>query len=166
MYKIIGADGRQYGPANADQIRRWIAEGRANAHTQTLAEGAAEWKPLSAVPEFAGHFGAPVPPAIGAVTGSHFRQTNAFALWGMILGILALACCCKFLLGALGLAFSLIGLSQINERPDLYEGRGLAIAGIVLSSVGLFIGILLLLFALANGAFYHSYHWNYQHFLR
>jgi len=54
MYKIIGADGREYGPATAGQLRQWIAEGRANAQTPTLAPGAPEWKPLGVLPEFAG----------------------------------------------------------------------------------------------------------------
>ncbi|MGH7979865.1 MAG: DUF4339 domain-containing protein, partial [Limisphaerales bacterium] len=62
MYKILGADGRQYGPVSGEQLARWIAEGRANAHTQTLAEGAAEWKPLGSLPEFAAHL-AVAPPA-------------------------------------------------------------------------------------------------------
>jgi Domain of unknown function (DUF4190)/GYF domain 2 len=168
MYKILGADGRQYGPVSADQLRRWIAEGRANAHTQTLLEGTTEWKPLGVLPEFAAHFGAQRPPPISSVSGSHLRRTNDFAMWGMILGILALVCCCfKLIFGALGLVFSLIGLSQINEHPDRYEGRGLAIAGIVLSSLGLIAGVVLLIFALVNGSFHHTHHWNYyQHFGR
>ncbi len=167
MYKILGADGRQYGPVSADQLRRWMAEGRANAHTQTLVEGTTEWKPLGTLPEFAASFGPQPPPPIGSVTGSHLRKTNNYAMWGMILGIVSLVCCCKFIFGALGLIFSLIGLSQINEHPDLYEGRGLAIAGIVLSSVGLLLGILLLMFYLANGSYHHAHYWNYyQHFGR
>lgn len=163
MYRILGADGRQYGPVNADQLRRWIAEGRANAQTQTLAEGAPEWRPLGALPEFAGHF-APQAPPISPVTGSHLRRTNPLALWGMIFGILALVCCCfKLILGALGLIFSLIGLSQINERPDLYEGRGLAIAGIVLSALALAGGLLLLLFWISAQSF-HPYPMHFHHF--
>ena len=162
MYRILGTDGRQYGPVTAEQIRRWIAEGRANAQTQTLAEGALEWKPLGALPEFAGHFGGPVPPPISAVTSSHFRRTNAFALWGMIFGVLSLFCCCLWLiLSPLGLIFSLIGLSQINERPDLHEGRGLAIAGIVLSSLGLIIHLFLFAIALATGNFHAHYYHHY-----
>jgi hypothetical protein len=46
MYKIIGADGREYGPVTADQLRNWIAEGRATAQTRAQAEGSAQWKPL------------------------------------------------------------------------------------------------------------------------
>jgi len=52
MYKIIGADHKQYGPISADQIRQWISEGRLNGQTQACAEGSEEWKPLSAFPEF------------------------------------------------------------------------------------------------------------------
>jgi len=52
MYKIIGADGKEYGPITAEQLRQWIAEGRANAQTRVLLEGTSEWKPLSAFPEF------------------------------------------------------------------------------------------------------------------
>ncbi len=164
MYKIIGADGRQYGPVSAEQLRRWVFEGRANAQTQVLADGATEWKPLGAMAEFTGLFAAQVPPAISPVTGSHARRASAFAIWGMIFGILALVCCPKILFGALGLIFSLIGLSQINERPDAYEGRGFAIVGIVLSAVGLLIGFFVLLFLLANGQFHQYHHFQYRRF--
>ncbi len=54
MFTIIGADQRHYGPISADQLCRWIGEGRANAQTQAQAEGSPEWKPLAAFPEFAG----------------------------------------------------------------------------------------------------------------
>lgn len=53
MFKIIGGDGRQYGPVTVDEAREWIAAGRANAHTQAQREGDAEWKAMSVFPEFA-----------------------------------------------------------------------------------------------------------------
>ena len=53
MYKIVGADSREYGPATAELIREWIALGRANGETMVQSEGATEWKPLSTFPEFA-----------------------------------------------------------------------------------------------------------------
>ena len=28
MYRILGADGKQYGPISADVLRQWIAQGR------------------------------------------------------------------------------------------------------------------------------------------
>jgi len=67
MYKIIGADGQQYGPVNAEQVRLWIVEGRVNARSLLQAEGAAEWTPLSACPEFTGDLKPPTPPpALGS----------------------------------------------------------------------------------------------------
>ena len=52
-YTIIGGDQKQYGPVTAEQLREWIPDGRVNAQTQVKAEGDAEWRPLSAFPEFA-----------------------------------------------------------------------------------------------------------------
>ncbi|MDW8310272.1 MAG: DUF4339 domain-containing protein [Verrucomicrobiales bacterium] len=53
MYKIIGGDGKEYGPVPAEQIKQWIAEGRANAQTRVCEEGSTEWKPLASFPELA-----------------------------------------------------------------------------------------------------------------
>ncbi|MBU6411581.1 MAG: DUF4190 domain-containing protein [Verrucomicrobiota bacterium] len=160
MYKIIGADGKTYGPATGGQLRQWITEGRANAQTPTLAEGDAAWKPLGAVPEFAGQFPPPVPPTIGPFAARPVRQTNAFAVAGLIFGVLSFLCCCRFLFGPLGLIFSLIGLSQIHEHPERYEGRWLAITGLVLSLISLFLGLVLLMLMLATGHFHYYWHFN------
>jgi uncharacterized membrane protein len=52
MYKIIGADQKEYGPVSADELREWIAQGRANGQTAVKLEGATDWKPISSYPEF------------------------------------------------------------------------------------------------------------------
>lgn len=54
MYRIIGSDGREYGPVEAEQIKRWIADGRVSAATKVQAEGTSEWKALSEFPELIG----------------------------------------------------------------------------------------------------------------
>ncbi len=61
MYKIIGADQKEYGPVTADLIRQWIKEGRANAQTVAQAEGSTTWVPLGQIPEFASDFGGAAP---------------------------------------------------------------------------------------------------------
>jgi Domain of unknown function (DUF4190) len=80
------------------------------------------------------------------------------------LGFFSFFCCCLNVpLGTLGLIFSLIGLSQINEFPDVYEGRALAIVGIVLSALALLLFFLLLMANAANGNFYAPHqHWNFR----
>jgi len=154
MYRIIGADGREYGPAAVEQLRQWIAEGRASARTQTLAPGASEWKALGALPEFAGFFAPRIPPAIGPLKpgtamASQFPKNSSYATAGLIFGILSLTCCCGCPFNILGLVFSLIGLSQISRHPECYEGRGFAIAGLILSAVSLVLGLGLILLKLA-----------------
>ncbi|MFO1500354.1 MAG: GYF domain-containing protein [Verrucomicrobiota bacterium] len=65
MYKIIGADQREYGPVDVEQIRAWIVEGRANGATLVRAEGSTDWRPLSTFPELSALLpgpAAPVPP--------------------------------------------------------------------------------------------------------
>lgn len=61
MYKIIGADQKEYGPVSADLIRQWIKEGRANAQTVAKFEGTEAWLPLGEMPEFVPDFGGPAP---------------------------------------------------------------------------------------------------------
>lgn len=72
MYKIIGADQKEYGPISIDQLRQWIAEGRVNGDTRVQAEGQADWVSLRSVPELsvllpvptAASFPQPLPSAV------------------------------------------------------------------------------------------------------
>jgi hypothetical protein len=43
MYKIIGADQKEYGPISAEQIRLWIQEGRLNATSKIQVDGSESW---------------------------------------------------------------------------------------------------------------------------
>jgi succinate dehydrogenase/fumarate reductase cytochrome b subunit len=148
MYRIIGADGREYGPISADLLRQWIAEGRANASTQALVEGAPEWKPLGSLPEFSLLFAAKAQPIAPPVlpTGTTFPPSTAFATTGLVLGIISICfCCCCYGLpfNVLGLIFSLVALGQIKGDPGRYGGKGMAIAGLVLCAVSIVLMILL-----------------------
>jgi len=154
MYKIIGADGREYGPITADQLREWIVEGRANAQTRAQAEGTAQWKPLTEYVEFApllagtrAAWSVPAPMALPAAP-----RTNSMALTALIMGILAISCgCCCYGMpfNVMGIIFSLVALAQIRNDPASQEGRGLAIAGLVLSLASLAFAALLLTCGLA-----------------
>lgn len=148
MYRIVGADGRQYGPVPEAVLRRWIAEGRADANTPAQLDGTTEWKPLSAYPAFADLAAPPVgpgmlPPLQPAAATAPRLQTSSMAIAGFVCALVGLICCGPFL-SVPGLIFSIIGLVEIRKQPHRLSGEGLAIAGIVLSIVGLVLGIFML----------------------
>lgn len=157
MYKIIGGDGKAYGPVSAEQLRAWMAEGRANGQTLTQVEGAVEWRPLSTLPEFGAASPPPVlqPPATppAPAPGGPPRRNNPLAVAGFICGLLGVACCGP-LFASLGLVFSILGLMEIKRHPQQYDGENLAIAGIVLGALGLVVFVLAFLGGLGSDLFH------------
>lgn len=61
MFTIIGADGREYGPVSAEQIRQWMAENRLTRDMLGRPQGTTEWKRLGDLPEFAAPASLPPP---------------------------------------------------------------------------------------------------------
>lgn len=51
-YKIIGADGREYGPVTLAELNDWIRQGRVAATTQVLRSDETSWKAAAQFPEF------------------------------------------------------------------------------------------------------------------
>jgi prepilin-type processing-associated H-X9-DG protein len=138
MYKLLGADQKEYGPVSADQIRAWIAQGRANARTQLQAVGATEWKPLAEFPEFAAALqsagGAPVPqvPAAGTQPVAAPPRTSGLAVTSLVLGCLGLLSC--GITALVGLVLGIIALVRINKSNGQLGGRNLALAGTIVSA--------------------------------
>ena len=60
MFSILGGDGKEYGPVSVDQVKRWLAEGRANLDTQVRRVGEELWRRLGDCGEITGN----VPPVI------------------------------------------------------------------------------------------------------
>jgi len=161
MYKIIGADGREYGPVAPDVLRQWLAEGRANADTKVLPEGATEWKRLGDLPEFA-----PTPPSIPPLTSapppaqppapitpltplSSTPRTNPLATAGLVLGIISVTvglCCYGLPFNLAGVVCSAIALVQIKKDPQREGGQGPALAGLILSLLSIILAALLAAF--------------------
>jgi uncharacterized RDD family membrane protein YckC len=89
MYTIIGGDGREYGPVTAEQVRTWLAAGRANLDTQAKALGTNEWKRLGDFPAFGSSKGAEPPftsasPADGRKLAGRAARLGAFLLDSML----------------------------------------------------------------------------------
>jgi hypothetical protein len=144
MYKIVGGDQREYGPISSDQVREWIAQGRANAQTLASFEGS-PWKALSSFPEFVDALRVASPPPISqpgsAIPGVPYagQKSSTLSIVGLILSVIL---CCPPLPLA-GLVLCTIGLSQIQKNPDAYStSKIVPIIGIVIGILSIVLNII------------------------
>ena len=164
MYRVVGADRREYGPVSRETILEWIAQGRANSQTIAKFEDG-PWKPLGTFDEFKTALGVTgVPPALGTTplagatpsgpgttspaqpiytspppysgVGSQ-RETNVCSVIGLVVPLVC--CCCPFIAPVIGIVFSLIGLSQIRANPNKYSTSD------ALPKIGLAVAIVILI---------------------
>jgi prepilin-type processing-associated H-X9-DG protein len=135
MYRILGADGKEYGPVTAEVLRQWISQGRANARTQVKPKGGAEWQTLASVPEFEPAFvaapsAAPPQPLPAAPAEA---KTSGMAITSLVLGLLGLFTC--GVTSLVGLILGIVALLKVNRSGGRLSGNGLAIAGICVSAL-------------------------------
>lgn len=153
MYKIIGGDGKEYGPVSAEVLRQWIAQGRAHSQTKAMPEGGAEWKGLAELPEFMADFVKPPAATPFPVAVVQPSRINPLAITGMILGLCSILCCCYgFPVSLAGILCSSLALAQISRAPHTEHGTGMAIAGLVLSVLSLLFGAVFFGLSFAPGS--------------
>jgi hypothetical protein len=147
-YRIVGQDGKIYGPASAETVREWLAQGRVDSRSPIIAEGAADWTFVGLVPEFSPK-ATPSTPAALRPDFAPAQKTNGFATAGFVCGLLSCIgfCCCGCIpVSLLGIIFSIVAMVQIKSSLEPQNGWGLALAGLICSVVGLvvdtFVGIL------------------------
>jgi hypothetical protein len=73
-YFMRGGDGKEYGPVSAQQLRQWLAEGRANAQTMVRTANGGPYVALGTLPEFTG--GAGAQPAGGLPLAQRLAQNS------------------------------------------------------------------------------------------
>lgn len=81
----------------------------------------------------------------GSVPPEANQKYNGLAIAGFI---------CSFLVSLLGLILSIVGLNQIKKQGG--KGKGLAIAGIIISAAGMVIQVILVIALIVGGASYAS----------
>jgi hypothetical protein len=136
-YTIIGSDGKQYGSVTEEQLRQWIADGRVNAQTRAQLEGTGGWQSLSEFPEFAGALkSSALPPPLPASTPAVPAETSALAVTSLVLGILGLFTC--GITALIGLILGIIAMVSVSNSRGALRGFGIALAGIIVSCVFLF----------------------------
>jgi hypothetical protein len=147
MYKIIGADGKEYGPITTEQLRQWIAQGRAGMQTQVLPEGATEWTTLGQLPEFAAAAPGMAPTVLTPPTPgtAGAEQVNGPAMGLIVVAILgALAQVASLIMNLAGA--SMLASSRMPKEAwaNMFSGT----LGVVSGVIGLLMSAVVLLGAL------------------
>lgn len=135
------------GPFSLEEINRQLAAGTLSLSDNAWYEGAAGWMPLSSVPGVTTATSAPPPSspttpvapaspvAAPAATAPVVPRapTEPLAIWSFVLSLVGLLgfCCGGPMLGIAAVVCGHLGLSKINANPQL-QGRGLAMAGLVI----------------------------------
>lgn len=81
-------------------------------------------------------------------------KTESMALASMICGIVsipAMFCCYAGVpLAIVAIVLGIIGIGNVNKEPQLYEGKGMATAGIITGAFSLLLVVMLLVFGFAS----------------
>jgi hypothetical protein len=113
MYKIIGADQKEYGPISAEQIRQWITEGRVNAQTMICLDGTQDWKPLASFPEF-GALPSSSPP-LAAPASKPPGSIKVFGILNIVFGSLGILCT------PISLIFVMVASQKLGYSPFMTQ---------------------------------------------
>ena len=147
MYKIIGTDGKEYGPITAEQLRQWIAQGRANSQTQVLPEGATTWTTVSQLAEFAAAAPGPVPitPIQPMLQPATADQVSGPAVGLIVVAILgALAQIASLIMHVAGASMLASSRMPSNAWATMFSGT----IGVVASVIGIVVSVVILLGAM------------------
>ena len=157
-FKIIGGDGKEYGPIDLATLQQWAREGRLVRDSKVWDSRTGGWLQGGDISDLAAAFGSAstqppaTTPAIPAPlapssTLTATTQTNVLAIWSLVLSLLGFCCT---LLPIAGIVCGIVALSQIKARRE--DGRGMAIAGIVIGVLMLMLSLLGLAVCLACAA--------------
>ena len=137
MYKVMGADGKEYGPISLEQFSQCAAEGRVSPQTRVKPVGATDWTAAAEIPELQAIFArlgraptvvlaSPIsPPASG-------EPQKGLAVTSLVLGIVSLLICLGPLTGIPAIICGHIARRRSRQSPAEYGGPGMALAGLVL----------------------------------
>lgn len=171
MQYHVGRDGHQFGLFTEEEIGQGLQSGRFLTSDLVWREGMPQWKPLAEVFGFAaavalsapmvsvshgGGGGGPAPasylPPQAAYqhVGVGVMPMSGLAIGSMVVGIISLlsffACPIGVMLGLPGVICGHMSLVQIRNSGNQIQGKGMAIAGLIMNYVAIAIGAAILLF--------------------
>ncbi len=134
-YKILGGDGKEYGPATLEQMLAWVREGRVNTGTQVLRSDQSAWLNAAQLPELQIP-AQPVPMGMGQPSGmmtadaqqSQSRMRSG-ATWFYWIAALSLINSIATLFGVGWRLIVGLGITQIVDAfANRLSGGGFAVA--------------------------------------
>ena len=91
-YKIIGADGIEYGPVALSELKFWVTDGRVAGQTQVWRSDSARWMPACSYPELQPELGETAPPSPGATSElgpvGFWPRIGAYLIDGLLLNVI------------------------------------------------------------------------------
>jgi len=141
MYKIIGSDGKEYGPISLEQLKQWLTEGRLNKQSKVLPEGTTDWRTVGELPELAVIMPPPPPPNFSSF-GAGTNIPNY--LWQSI----AITVCCCLPFGIVAIVYA----AQVKSKASIGDIAGAQAASSKAKMwcwIGLGIGIVINLIVIA-----------------
>ncbi len=164
MYRIQGADQKEYGPITAEQVRQWIGENRLNRFTLCAGpEGI--WKPLGQFSEFAdvltvvpGVAGASPVTASGTPTATATGGGGSGDARAQALARVKAPALCLLILGCLSAIYSFImpfqfksQIAAVMNQPGMDANARAMLANFAAAPMAVWLVVVLFSLAL-NGA--------------
>jgi uncharacterized RDD family membrane protein YckC len=151
MIRILGGDGKEYGPVSSEQLHRWIAEGRVTLDTRARHDGEEAWQRLGDLAEFrtqssdaAASVPPPVPQAPAGQTqtpvekelplASRAARLAAYLIDGFISMLFALPGLFMIVMEILGSHKSLQDITAADIQSNL-TGLGVMFLGMLVPAV-------------------------------
>ena len=123
MYKVIGGDGKEYGPVTAEQVRQWRSAGSLNDQSQAQRAGETTWQALGTLPEFAAPPVMSAPPPLPVAAPARKAGMPAIAVVAIILACLIPVVAVVGLLAALAIPGFVKAKKQSQARQVINEAR-------------------------------------------
>ena len=147
-YKIIGADGKEYGPVALSEIQKWVGEGRITGATQVSRSDQQVWSTAASFPELGvrDSTGPALVAAASAADPGLEKQLKGGGSWFYWIAGLSLVNSVMALTGSPTRLVLGLGVTQIFDglAQEMGSGAGLAVAvvlDLLAAAVFVFFGI-------------------------
>lgn len=155
-YVVTGLDGKENGPVELETLVKWAQSGALPAHApvRDLTTGASttagQMPELVSLYQTTDFSKAPAPSVQTGGKGTAMIPTgNPKALAAYYIGLASLIPCLGIFTAPVALYLGIKGLKAYNENPASF-GKGHAITGIVLASIGLAYHLFFIVIAVIN----------------